>query len=159
RSLMWTQLIGIPVGAAALAIVYPALRDTYGFEGARALTSPISVKWAGFAELLSSGFSMLPHGSLTALGIALVAGVVLTVLEPRWHRFLPSTTAMGIGMLIPGTATLSMVLGGVAMWLWSKRSPETEAVYNMPLASGFIDGEALVVLVIAVVAAARSFAG
>ncbi|MFL5273970.1 MAG: OPT/YSL family transporter [Anaeromyxobacteraceae bacterium] len=159
RALMWTQLIGIPVGAAAVAVVYPALRDTYGFEGARALTSPISVKWAGFAELLSTGFSMLPHGSLTALGIALAAGVVLTVLEPRWHRFLPSTTAMGIGMLIPGTATLSMVLGGVAMWLWSKRSPETEAVYNMPLASGFIAGEALVVLVIAVIAAARSFAG
>jgi uncharacterized oligopeptide transporter (OPT) family protein len=159
RSLMWTQLIGIPVGAAALAIVYPALRDKYGFEGAHALTSPISVKWAGFAELLSKGFSTLPPGSLTALAVALVLGVVITVLEPRWGRFLPSTTAVGIGMVIPGTATLSMVIGGVAWWLWSKKSPRSEAVYNMPLASGFIAGEAMVVLVIAVIAAARSFAG
>jgi uncharacterized oligopeptide transporter (OPT) family protein len=159
RSLMLTQLIGIPVGAAAVAVVYPALRDTYGFEGARALTSPISVKWAGFAELLAKGFSTLPYGSLTALCVALVAGVAITILEPRYHRFLPSPTAMGIGMLIPGTATLSMVIGGVAWWIWSKRSPRTEAVYNMPLASGFIAGEALVVLVIAIIAAARSFGG
>jgi uncharacterized oligopeptide transporter (OPT) family protein len=156
RSQMWMQLVGIPVGAAAVAVVYPALRDTYGFEGARALTSPVSVKWAGFAELLAKGFSTLPYGSMTALSIALVLGVVITVLEPRWHRFLPSPTAMGIGMLIPGYATLPMVLGGVTWALWVKRSPKTEAVYNMPVASGFIAGEALVVLVIAIIAAVRS---
>jgi uncharacterized oligopeptide transporter (OPT) family protein len=159
RSLMWTQLLGIPVGAAAVAIVYPALRDSYGFEGPRALTSPISVKWAGFAELLAKGFSTLPRGSMTALVVALALGVVITVLEPRWHRFLPSPTAVGIGMLIPGYATLPMVAGGVAWALWVKRSPRTEAVYNLPVASGFIAGEALVVLVIAVMAAAKSLAG
>jgi uncharacterized oligopeptide transporter (OPT) family protein len=158
RSLMWTQLLGIPVGAAAVAIVYPALRDSYGFEGPRALTSPISVKWAGFAELLAKGFSTLPQGSMTALVVALALGVVISVLEPRWHRFLPSPTAVGIGMLIPGYATLPMVAGGVVWAFWVKRSPRTEAVYNIPVASGFIAGEALVVLVIAVTAAAKSLA-
>jgi hypothetical protein len=33
-----------------------------------------------------------------------------------------------------------------------KTSPRTEAVYSMPLASGFITGEALVVLVFSVMA-------
>ena len=35
RSLMITQLIGVPVGAAAVAVVYPALRQKYGFGAAR----------------------------------------------------------------------------------------------------------------------------
>jgi uncharacterized oligopeptide transporter (OPT) family protein len=158
RSLMLVQLVGIPIGAAAMAVVYPALRDTYGFVGPRALTSPVSVKWAGFAELLAKGFSTLPTGSMTALVVALVLGVIVTVLEPRWHRFLPSPTAVGLGMLIPGFAVLPMVAGGVTWAIWRKLSPRSEEVYNMPVASGFIAGEALVVLVIAVIAAVRSLA-
>jgi uncharacterized oligopeptide transporter (OPT) family protein len=155
RALFWTQLIGIPVGAAAVALVYPGLRAKYGF-GEHGLTSPISVKWAGFAELLAKGFSTLPQGCLTALIVALALGVVITVLEPRWHRFLPSPTAVGLGMLIPGYAIFPMVAGGIAQAVWAKRSPETEAVYNMPVACGFIAGEALVLSVIAMVAAVRA---
>ena len=159
RSLMIVQLLGIPVGAAAVAVVYPALRSGYGFRGEHGLTSPISVKWAGFAELLARGFETLPPGCLPALAAGLVAGVAITLLEPRWHRLLPSATGVGLGMLIPGYAVLPMVAGGVAQGLWARRSPRTEAIYNMPVASGFIAGEALVVLGISIVAAARSLAG
>jgi uncharacterized oligopeptide transporter (OPT) family protein len=159
RYLFYMQLVGIPVGAAAVAVVYPALRQTYGFDGPRALTSPISQKWAGFAELLAKGLGFLPPGCLTALAVGLVAGVLLTLLEPRFGRWLPSPTAIGIGMLIPGTAVLPMIVGGVAQGLWARRSPATEGVYNVPLASGFIAGEALVVLVLAVAAAASSLGG
>jgi len=37
--------------------------------------------------------------------------------------------------------------------VWQKVSRGTEEVYNIPLASGFITGEALVLLVLAAVAA------
>jgi uncharacterized oligopeptide transporter (OPT) family protein len=141
-----------------VAVVYPALRQKYGF-GDHGLTSPVSVKWAGFAELLARGFSTLPQGCMTALVVALVLGVAITLAEPRWHRFLPSPTAVGLGMLIPGYAIVPMVVGGVAQAIWVRRSPRTEAVYNIPLASGFIAGEALVLSIIAIVAAARSLAG
>ncbi|HEY7724155.1 MAG TPA: OPT/YSL family transporter [Anaeromyxobacteraceae bacterium] len=151
RSLFLIQLVGIPVGAAAVAVVYPALRDRYGF-GDGGLTSPISVKWAGFAELLAKGFSTLPPGCLEALAAALALGVIITVLEPRWHRFLPSPTAIGLGMLIPGYAVVPMVAGGIVQAVWARRSPATEATYDMPLASGFIAGEALLVLVFAILA-------
>jgi len=157
RSLMITQLIGVPVGAAAVAVVYPALRQKYGF-GQHGLTSPISVKWAGFAELLAKGFSTLPPGCISALVVALVLGVVITLAEPRWHRFLPSPTAVGIGMLVPGYAIVPMVVGGIVQAIWSRRSPRSEAVYNLPLASGFIAGEALVLSIVAIVAAVRSLA-
>jgi len=151
RHLTYLQLLGVPVGAAAVAVVYPALRSRYGF-GEGGLTSPISVKWAGFAELLSKGFAFLPPGSMTALLVALGLGTVITVLEPRWHRFLPSPTAVGLGMLIPGYAVIPMVAGGLVQAAWARFGPESEATYNMPLASGFIAGEALVVLVFSVLA-------
>jgi uncharacterized oligopeptide transporter (OPT) family protein len=155
RNLTILQLVGVPIGAAAVAIAYPAVRAKYGVGGEGGLTSPISVKWAGFAELLSKGFGALPQSALWALAICLVLGVVLTVLEshPRIGRFVPSPTAIGLGMLIPGFAVIPMVVGGIVQFAWKKLSPKTEDVYDVPLASGFITGEALVLLGLAIPAA------
>jgi uncharacterized oligopeptide transporter (OPT) family protein len=153
RNLTYLQLIGVPVGALAVAIAYPAVRARYGIGGESGLTSPISVKWAGFAELLSQGFGALAPSALWAMGLAIGLGVVLTLLEsvPRIRRFVPSPTAIGLGMLIPGFAVLPMVMGGVAVDLWKRLSARTEDIYNTPLASGFITGEALVLLALAVI--------
>jgi uncharacterized oligopeptide transporter (OPT) family protein len=151
RNLTILQLVGVPVGALAVAVAYPLVRAKYGVGGGGGLSSPISVKWAGFAELLSKGFGALPASALYALLLALVVGVILTLLEasPRFGRFIPSPTAIGLGMLIPGFAVVPMVIGGVAQHLWKRFSPKSEDVYNTPLASGFITGEALVLLVLA----------
>src|SRR5258705_7072899 len=56
RNLTVAQLIAAPVGSLATALVYPVLRNKFGI-GAEGLSSPISVKWAGFAELLTKGFN------------------------------------------------------------------------------------------------------
>jgi uncharacterized oligopeptide transporter (OPT) family protein len=127
------------------------VRAKYGVGGESGLSSPISVKWAGFAELLSKGFGALPASALQALWIALAAGVALTLLEsnPRLRRFVPSPTAIGLGMLIPGFAVIPMMIGGVAQFVWQKVGPRSEEVYSTPLASGFITGEALVLLALA----------
>ncbi len=63
RALTYAQLMAVPVGAAAVSYVYPLLRDTYGIGGEHGLQSPISQKWAGFAQLLSKGLSALPPGN------------------------------------------------------------------------------------------------
>jgi uncharacterized oligopeptide transporter (OPT) family protein len=155
RNLTWLQLLGVPIGAAAVAITYPAIRAKYGVGGNGGLTSPISVKWAGFAELLAKGFGALPSSALWALIIALGIGVVLTVLESnrRIGRFIPSPTAVGLGMLIPGFAVIPMAIGGIIQAVWKKTAPKGEDVYCVPLASGFIIGEALVLLSLALWAA------
>ncbi len=151
KNLTILQLIGVPIGALSVAIAYPLVRDKYGIGGEHGLSSPISVKWAGFAELLSKGFGALPDSALLALGVAFVVGVLLTLLEPhpRLGRYVPSPTALGLGMLIPGFAVIPMVCGGVLQAVWKRLSPKSEDVYNIPLASGFITGEALVLLLLA----------
>jgi uncharacterized oligopeptide transporter (OPT) family protein len=155
RNLTILQLVGVPVGALAVAIAYPLVRAKYGVGGDGGLSSPISVKWAGFAELLSKGFGALPASALQALAIALILGVVMTVLEgkPKLARWVPSPTAIGLGMLIPGFAVVPIAIGAVLQAVWQKVSRGTEEVYSVPLASGFITGEALVLLVLAAVAA------
>jgi uncharacterized oligopeptide transporter (OPT) family protein len=153
RNLTILQLIGVPVGALAVAVAYPLVRARYGIGGEHGLTSPVSVKWAGFAELLSKGFGALAPSAMWALLLALAVGIALTLLEshPKIGRFVPSPTAMGLGMLIPGFATIPMLIGGVISGIWKRARPEGEEVYCTPLASGFITGEALVLLVLAAI--------
>ena len=143
------QLVGTPIGAATVSWMYPLLRDTYGIVGDNAgLSSPISRKWAGFAEILSQGVSALPRGAVTALIIASILGVVLAVLESRKVRWVPSATAMGIAMVVPASVIFVMFLGGLVEMTWRKTSPSTSEQYAIPLASGLIAGEAIIAVII-----------
>ncbi len=151
RNLTIVQLMAVPVGALAVAFIYPALRAKYGV-GENGLASPISVKWAGFAELLNQGFSALPRGCFTAMLIAVVLGIIITILEPNHRKWVPSPTGVGIGMLVPGMAVMPMVVGGVCQLVWEKTHAKSEGAYCLPLASGLIAGEALVVLVLSIIA-------
>ena len=88
----------------------------------------------------------MPSGCFAALLVALFLGTIITIVEPRYSKFFHTPTAVGIGILVPGMAIMPMVVGGLIQWLWSQKSPKTEQAYNLPLSSGFIAGEALVVL-------------
>jgi len=143
------QLLATPIGAAAVSWMYPLLRDTYGIVGEHAgLTSPISRKWAGFAEILSRGVSALPPGAMTALVIGSILGVVFTVLEMRKHKWVPSPTAVGIGMLVPAAVIIVMFLGGLADRMWRNADRRSNELYMTPLASGLIAGEAIIAVII-----------
>jgi uncharacterized oligopeptide transporter (OPT) family protein len=149
KYLTMMQLIATPVGAAAVSWMYPLLRNTYGIVGEHAgLSSPISRKWAGFAEILSQGVSALPPGAVTALVIASLIGVLFAVLESRHVAWIPSPTAIGIGMLVPAAVIFVMFLGSVVDRLWWRTDRRSHQSYMVPLASGLIAGEALVAVVV-----------
>ncbi len=149
RYLTYAQLLAVPVGAATVALVYPLLRDTYGIGGENGLQSPISQKWAGFATLLSRGLSALPDGALPALGIAVALGIAFTVLEgTRLKKWTPSPTGIGIGMLVPGSAIVTMFLGALVAAAWPGRKAEGENRTATALASGFIAGEAIIAVIV-----------
>src|SRR6266566_2544716 len=148
RNLSIAQLIAAPVGSIATAVVYPVLRDKFGI-GPQGLSSPISVKWAGFAELLTKGFSALPPGCLVGLLIGIVVGIGLTLLAEMYSQKTPSPAAIGIGMLINASVLITFILGGVAQLFWAKTSPTSEGEFRVPLASGLIVGEAILAVVLA----------
>jgi len=152
RNLTIAQLIAAPVGSIATAIVYPVLRDKYGI-GPTGLSSPISVKWAGFAELLTKGLNALPRGCLVGLVMAIVVGIILTLLAEKWAEMTPSPAAIGIGMLVPASVLMTFILGGIGQLIWSRTSSQSEKDYRIPLASGLIAGEAILAVVLAILAA------
>jgi uncharacterized oligopeptide transporter (OPT) family protein len=152
RNLTIAQLIAAPVGSIATAVVYPVLRDKFGI-GPQGLSSPISVKWAGFAELLTKGFDALPPGCLVGLLIGIGVGIALTLLSEIYSEKTPSPAAIGIGMLIPASVLMTFILGGVGQLIWAKSSPKSEEDYRIPLASGLIAGEAILAVVLALFAA------
>jgi len=149
KYLTFMQIIATPVGAAAVSWMYPLLRSTYGIIGDNAgLTSPISRRLAGFAEVLSKGFSALPPGALVALAVGTLVGIAIAVLEDRKVQWVPSATGMGIAMMVPATVVFVMFLGGLVEVAWRRLSPTTCDTFLPPVASGFIAGEALVAVVI-----------
>jgi len=168
------QLIAIPVGAAAVSLVYPFLVKTYHLvEGGRTenlidpatgelvkagLSSPISQKWAGFAQILEKGPGALPSSALYMLILFSVLGVVFTILESnkKLKKWVPSPTGIGIGILVPFLVVFTMFLGGVVGAIWEKINKKSSDIYMVPLGSGFIAGEALVAVVAAIYFGATS---
>jgi uncharacterized oligopeptide transporter (OPT) family protein len=150
RYLTYMQLLAIPVGAATVSYMYPLLRSTYGIGGENGLQSPISAKWAGFAKLLSQGVSALHPSAMIALFVGAGLGVVFTVLEQnkKIRTWVPSPTGVGIGMLVPASAVATMFVGGLVDWIWRVTHKPSNRLYMIPLASGFIAGEALVAVVL-----------
>jgi uncharacterized oligopeptide transporter (OPT) family protein len=154
RYLTYAQLLAVPIGAAAVSYVYPLLRATYGIGGEHGLQSPISQKWAGFAQLLSKGLSALPAGAMAAMAVAVVLEIAFTVLEStRFKTWTPSPTGLGIGMLVPASAVITMFLGSVVEALWGKLHKKSHDLHLIPIASGFIAGEAIIAVVIPILVA------
>ncbi len=162
RFLTYSQLIAAPIGSLAVALVYPLLRDTYGIgtqvvEGQTPLTSPISARITGFADVLAGGFDNLPPYALEFMLVGAAVGIAITLGETfvkSGHKWLPSATGLGIGMMVPGTVVFTMVIGGILMSIWNRADKSSADKLAMPLASGLIAGEAVLAIVIPLLIAA-----
>ena len=156
RSMTIAQLLAAPIGAGALALVYPALVKTYGIVGEHAgLAAPGARRTAGFAELLAGGASKLPVSALWAMLAFAVLGVIFAMMEQHksLKRWAPSPTGLSLGMLLPFAAVATLFVGGVGGAIWQKVSPRSAASYLIPLASGFIAGEAMIAVIVPVLLA------
>ncbi len=147
------QLLAVPIGAACVSWMYPVFVEAYGIVGDNAqLTSAISNKWSGFAQILQEGVGALSPSALKALAVFSVLGVILTVIESnkKLKKWVPSPTGIGIGILVPFSVVFTMFLGGVIGWVWTKADKKSADVFMIPLASGLIAGEALVAVIAAI---------
>jgi uncharacterized oligopeptide transporter (OPT) family protein len=147
RYLTYSQLLAAPVGAAAVAYIYPLLKKTYGIGG-EGLTSPISQRVAGFAEFLTQGGAAMGKHAFQFAVLFGILGIVIAVLEGRWPKFLPSPTGIGIGMMVPGAVVFTMFIGGLVQVFWGKLHRASADRLSIPLASGLIAGEAIVAVII-----------
>jgi uncharacterized oligopeptide transporter (OPT) family protein len=153
RYLTYSQLLAAPIGAIAVSLSYPAFRDLYGVGGDTGLSAPGSRRIAGFSEVLAEGFDKLPPWAPQFLVIGAIVGILITLLEIKWKKWVPSATGLGIGMMVPGNVVLTMVIGGIVLSLWRRANRTQADKLSMPLASGLIAGEALAAIIVPLIVA------
>jgi uncharacterized oligopeptide transporter (OPT) family protein len=157
KYLTYVQLMAVPVAAIVIAIVYPIFRASEGIGQPDGHIPPTSAKWYGFAKILSDGGSALHPSALWALVIGATLGVVFTILEQdkRTRAWVPSPTGIGIGMLVPASYVATMFVGALFDFVARRRAKGNTDAWALPLASGFIAGEALIAVTLAMLIAAK----
>jgi putative OPT family oligopeptide transporter len=151
----WKQQVALIVGVLAGSAVIPPILDllnaAYGFTplpGVNLPTpaAPLPAPQATLIATLARG--VLGEGlDWRMIGIGAVVGLVLVALDALmgrkgWLRLSP--LAVGIGIYLPMSATLPVVIGALIGWYYDRkhRDPAAQRM-GVLLASGFIVGESL----------------
>ncbi len=164
----WKQQAALVVGVLAGAVVIPPVLDllshAYGFLGAPGVNPAhaLPAPQAGLISALAKG--VIEHKidwSLLGLGGAIGAGsIVLDEILTRTskHARLPPL-GVGLGIYLPTSTTLMVVVGAIVGWWFNRRAerrepkPEAAKQLGILLASGLIVGESLLGVVFAAVVA------
>ncbi|MGH8159458.1 MAG: OPT family oligopeptide transporter [Rhodanobacter sp.] len=159
----WALVIGVIAGALVIPPVLDLLNNAYGFLGApgvdpaRALPAP----QAGLISALAQGV-ITGNIDWSLIIIGGVIGVGIIVLDEILARSVKSVRlpplAVGLGIYLPTSTTLMVVVGAlVGAWFdkRAERGPKAEATKQLGvlLASGLIVGESLLGVFVAALVA------
>lgn len=105
------------------------------------LSAPVAKAWAGFALILSG--DKLPDNAADLMYIFGAAGIVLAAFENigEIRRWLPSTTGIGIGLILPIAYSLDFFVGAVIFLILAKKFKMGEETISSVAAAGIL-GEA-----------------
>jgi putative OPT family oligopeptide transporter len=158
----WKQqvalVIGVIAGAAVIPPVLDLLNGAYGFVGvAGAGPHALPAPQAGLISALAQGvitgnidWSLIRVGGMIGIGIIVLDEILARTTR---HMRLPPL-AVGLGIYLPTTSTLMVVVGSVVGWYFDRRAdrtakPETTRQLGVLLASGLIVGESVIGVAIA----------
>ncbi len=150
----WALVIGVIAGAAVIPPVLNLLAQAYGFAGAphsaAAVAKPLPAPQAGLISALAEGV-ITQQLNWRMLGIGAGLGAVIVAIDEflaarKWLRLPP--LAVGIGIYLPMSATLPVVIGAVIGHWYDGRvartpNPEHGKRLGVLVASGMIVGESL----------------
>ena len=166
----WKQQVALIIGVLAGALVIPPVLDlmnhTYGFVGAPG-ADPNHALPAPQAGLISSLGKGVIAGdidwSLIGIGGAIGACIILLdeILARTTKHMRVPPLAVGLGIYLPTSSTLMIVVGAVAGWFYDRKAdrtsrPEAAKQLGVLLASGLIVGEGIIAVVITLVRALSS---
>ncbi|MGH8281890.1 MAG: OPT family oligopeptide transporter, partial [Gammaproteobacteria bacterium] len=159
----WALVVGVIAGALIIPPVLELLYHAYGFLGtpgvnpARALPAP----QAGLISALAQGV-IENNIDWWLIGLGGAIGVASIVLDEILRKTSKSVRlpplAVGLGIYLPTSTTLMVVVGAIVGWWFNRRAdraPKPEATKQLGtlLASGLIVGESLLGVVIAALVA------
>jgi OPT family oligopeptide transporter len=151
RKQFLAQLVGICAGVVFVVPVFYIFSMAYEFGGEE-MPAPAAMAWKAMAELLAAGFGALPPQAPTAVLLAALFGIAITLLRrvESIKNYVPSGLAMGIAFIIPAYYSFVMFYGLIAWFIWRRVNPQAADKLNFAVASGLIAGEGLMGIVNAV---------
>ena len=164
----WKQQVALIIGVVAGAFVIPPVLNlmsrVYGFvgaPGAELRPNPLPAPQAGLISSLAKGvisseidWSLIQIGAMIGVGIILLDEVLGRT--TKYMRVPP--LAVGLGIYLPTSSTLMIVVGAIVGWFYDKRAdrtprPEATKQLGVLLASGLIVGEGIIAVVISLIKA------
>jgi OPT family oligopeptide transporter len=130
------HLIGILSGALFAVPLYFLLflpPDHAGVRSTATIVSdqfamPAALQWKGVAEIIAKGVSSLPQSALLTAAIAAICAVVFEIARIRTDgRFPLSAISIGLGVILPPEASLSMWIGAVVFWWMGRRNQASDS--------------------------------
>lgn len=162
RQQFFAQLLGVLAGSVFVVPAYRLLIPEASALGGDQWPAPAAQTWKGVAELLAKGFATLHPTAQWSLLLGGVLGIVLVLLEkarPQWRWWLPSATSIGLGFTVPAWNSISMFLGAAIAEYLERRRPALHERATVAVSSGFIAGESLMGIFIAVLVVAGLLKG
>jgi uncharacterized oligopeptide transporter (OPT) family protein len=148
-------LAGTCFGALVSLAGFLVLERSGALGGAR-FPAPSAAQFKAVAALVVAGGEAVPAAIRTWSAAAALLGVLLALAgRTRLARVLPSAVAMGVGVLIPFSAGMAVLLGSAAAWGWQRVSPRGAALRLAAVGAGLIAGESLVAFALAALGALR----
>lgn len=152
------QFAGIFSGTiATVGGFYLLVPDATALNGtadrAPAFPAPAAQTWRAVAEVFKHGFGNMHPMHQQAIVVGLVIGALLLVAETLAPKnvkgWLPSTTGVGLGLILPFQYPLSMFLGALIAWVWTRQSAKSAEDFLVPASAGIIAGVSIMGVLVA----------
>jgi len=150
------QFMGIFAGTLVMVPAFYLLIPSAQVLGTDQWPAPAAQVWAAVARLLAGGVDSLHPTARMGLLAGVLIGLALPILEiylPKYKRYIPSATGVGLAMVIPFFNSFSMFLGALIALILEAKRPKLASMYIIPVSSGIIAGESLLGVIIALLAA------
>ncbi|MBL9147435.1 MAG: OPT/YSL family transporter [Phycisphaerae bacterium] len=143
------QLCGAFAGAIVGSLFYLILVPD---PAAQLLTeewaAPAVAAWKAVAEVFLVGLDGLPPYATTAILVAAMLGILLPLIEhfsPKGVRgYLPSSSSLGLAMVIAPRTTISLFLGALVALCLMKAFPNWSTRFLVTICAGIVVGDSLV---------------
>jgi OPT family oligopeptide transporter len=157
RQQTYAQLFGVVAGAAVVVPAFNLVVPEASILGSATFPAPAAQVWAGVSKVLSAGMDTLHPSARAGALVGFLLGAALVLLE-RWapervKPFVPSASGLGLSMVIPGFNSISTFLGALVADQLRRRRPAFAEITVLPVSSGFIAGESLMGILVAILAA------
>lgn len=152
------QLFGVVAGALVVVPAFWLIIPDPSVLGTDEWPAPSCLVWAGVSKAFANGLTGLPPGANLGVGIGMALGVALALAErfapKKALPYIPSPAGMGIALVIPASNALAMFIGSAIAALLRKYRPKVSERFTIPVSSGFIAGESLMGILIALLVVA-----